>query len=56
MKKIIAKGYLWMLLALLYTPIAIIAMASLPALTVLNVATGLVALCVGVFVAMKLGD
>lgn len=47
----------WAIIGLIVaSPIAIIAMASLPALTVLNVATGLVALCVGVFVAMKLGD
>ena len=47
----------WAIIGLIVaSPIAIIAMASLPALNVLNVATGLVALCVGVFVAMKLGD
>ncbi len=47
----------WAIIGLIVaSPIAIIAMANLPALTVLNVATGLVALCVGVFVAMKLGD
>lgn len=47
----------WAIIGLIVaSPIAIIAMASLPALTVLNVSTGLVALCLGVFVAMKLGD
>lgn len=47
----------WAIIGLIVaSPIAIIAMATLPALTVLNVATGLVALCLGVFVAMKLGD
>jgi len=47
----------WAIIGLIVaSPIAIIAMASLPALTVLNVSTGLVALCVGVFIAMKLGD
>ena len=47
----------WAIIGLIVaSPIAIIAMASLPALNVLNVATGLVALCIGVFVAMKLGD
>lgn len=47
----------WAIIGLIIaSPIAIIAMATLPALTVLNVATGLVALCAGVFIAMKLGD
>lgn len=47
----------WAIIGLIVaSPIAIIAMASLPALTVLNVSTALVALCVGVFIAMKLGD
>lgn len=47
----------WAIIGLIVaSPIAIIAMASLPALTVVNVLTGIVALCVGVFVAMKLGD
>ena len=47
----------WAIIGLIIaSPIAIIAMATLPTLTVLNVATGLVALCVGVFIAMKLGD
>lgn len=47
----------WAIIGLIIaSPIAIIAMATLPTLTVLNVATGLVALCAGVFIAMKLGD
>lgn len=47
----------WAIIGLIVaSPIAIIAMASIPALTVLNVSTGVVALCVGVFIAMKLGD
>ena len=47
----------WAIIGLIVaSPIAIIAMASIPALTVVNVLTGIVALCVGVFVAMKLGD
>ena len=47
----------WAIIGLIVaSPIAIIAMASLPALNILNVSTGIVALCVGVFVAMKLGD
>ena len=47
----------WAIIGLIEaSPIAIIAMASIPALTVLNVSTGVVALCVGVFIAMKLGD
>ncbi len=47
----------WAIIGLIVaSPIAIIAMASLPALNILNVATGIVALCAGVFVAMKLGD
>ncbi len=47
----------WAIIGLIVaSPIAIIAMASIPALTVLNVSTGIVALCVGVFIAMKLGD
>ena len=40
MKKIIAKGYLWMLLALLYTPIAIIAIFSFTETKVLGNWTG----------------
>ena len=47
----------WAIIGLIVaSPIAIIAMATIPAITVLNVVTGLVALCVGVFIAMKLGD
>lgn len=47
----------WAIIGLIVaSPIAIIAMANLPALTVLNVSTGLVALGIGVFVAMKLGE
>ncbi len=47
----------WAIIGLIIaSPIAIIAMASIPALTVINVSTGIVALCVGVFIAMKLGD
>ena len=47
----------WAIIGLIVaSPIAIIAMATIPAITVLNVVTGLVALCGGVFIAMKLGD
>ena len=47
----------WAIIGLIVaSPVAIIAMATLPTLTILNVSTGLVALCVGVFIAMKLGD
>ena len=47
----------WAIIGLIVaSPIAIIAMATIPAITVLNVSTGLVALCGGVFIAMKLGD
>ena len=47
----------WAIIGLIVaSPIAIIAMANIPGLTVLNVSTGIVALGVGVFIAMKLGD
>lgn len=47
----------WAIIGLIVaSPIAIIAMGTFPALTIVNVLTGVVALCVGVFVAMKLGD
>ena len=47
----------WAIIGLIVaSPIAVLAMANLPKLTVLNVGTGIVALCAGVFVAMKLGD
>ena len=47
----------WAIIGLIVaSPIAVLVMANLPKLTVLNVGTGIVALCVGVFVAMKLGD
>ena len=47
----------WAIIGLIVaSPIAIIAMATIPAITVLNVVTGIVALCGGVFIAMKLGD
>ena len=47
----------WAIIGLIVaSPIAIIAMATIPAITVLNVITGLVALCGGVFIAMKLGE
>ena len=38
------------------SPIAIIAMGTFPALTIVNVLTGIVALVIGTFVAMKLGE
>lgn len=47
----------WAIIGLIAaSPIAIIAMGSFPALTVVNVLTGIVALCVGTFIAMKLGE
>ncbi len=47
----------WAIIGLIVaSPIAIIAMGTFPALTVLNVSTGIVALAVGSFIAMKLGD
>ncbi len=47
----------WAIIGLIVaSPIAIIAMGTFPALNVVNVLTGVVALCAGVFVAMKLGD
>lgn len=47
----------WAIIGLIVaSPIAIIAMGSFPALTVVNVLTGIVALCVGTFIAMKLGE
>lgn len=47
----------WAIIGLIVaSPIAIIAMGTFPALTIVNVLTGVVALCAGVFVAMKLGD
>ncbi len=47
----------WAIIGLIVaSPIAIIAMGTFPALTVVNVATGIVALVVGTFVAIKLGD
>lgn len=47
----------WAIIGLIVaSPIAIIAMGSFPALTIVNVLTGLVAMALGVFVAMKLGE
>lgn len=47
----------WAIIGLIAaSPIAIIAMGSFPVLTIVNVLTGIVALCVGVFIAMKLGE
>lgn len=47
----------WAIIGLIVaSPIAIVAMGSFPALTVVNVLTGIVALALGFFVAMKLGD
>ena len=47
----------WAIIGLIVaSPIAIIAMGSFPALTIVNVLTGIVALCIGTFIAMKLGE
>ena len=47
----------WAIIGLIVaSPIAIIAMGSFPALTVVNVLTGVVALVIGVVIAMKLGE
>lgn len=47
----------WAIIGLIVaSPIAIVAMGSFPALTVINVLTGIVALALGFFVAMKLGE
>lgn len=47
----------WAIIGLIVaSPIAIIAMGSFPALTAVNVLTGLVALAVGFVIAMKLGE
>ena len=47
----------WAIIGLIVaSPIAIIAMGTFPVLTVINVGTGIVALALGIFVAMKLGE
>lgn len=47
----------WAIIGLIVaSPIAIIAMGTFPALTIVNVLTGIVALVIGTFVAMKLGE
>lgn len=47
----------WAIIGLIVaSPIAIIAMGTFPALTVMNVGTGIVTLALGIFVAMKLGE
>ena len=47
----------WAIIGLIVaSPIAIIAMGTFPALTVINVGTGIVTLALGIFVAMKLGE
>ena len=47
----------WAIIGLIVaSPIAIIAMGSFPVLTVVNVLTGVVALVIGVVIAMKLGE
>lgn len=47
----------WAIIGLIVaSPIAIFAMGTLPALTIVNVLTGVVALVIGTFVAMKLGE
>lgn len=47
----------WAIIGLIVaSPIAIVAMGTFPALTIVNVLTGVVALVIGTFIAMKLGD
>ena len=56
LKKIVGEKAIGLVYFSIFSIIAIIAMATIPAITVLNVVTGLVALCGGVFIAMKLGE